>query len=83
MAFPSPRWTKRIALIHIRTIPSIVFYAPAVNEIVTTFFAATPQATLQQLTKAGITIPFAWATVTVDAEVAPAKEVVKYSVNTF
>ena len=56
---------------------------PAVNVKVTTFKLLMPQATLQQLTNAGFTIPFAWAIVTVEAAVAPAKEVVKYSVNTF
>ena len=48
-----------------------------------TFFAAIPQATLQQLTKAGEMIPFACSMVIVDADVAPANDVVKYSVNTF
>ena len=42
----------------------------------------TPQATLQQLTKAGTTVPLAWLTDAVVALVAPAKDVVKYSVNT-
>ena len=56
---------------------------PAVNVKVTTFKLLMPQATLQQLTNAGLTMPFACAIVTVEAAVAPAKEVVKYSVNTF
>ena len=50
---------------------------------VTTFFAEMPHATLKQFTKAGVVMPFACVIVTVDALVAPPKEVVKYSVNTF
>ena len=42
-----------------------------------------PKATLQQLTLYGLTMPLACAIVTDDADVAPGKEIVKYSVNTF
>ena len=47
------------------------------------FLQLTPQATLQQLTNEGETEPLACVIATVVALVAPAKEVVKYSVNTF
>ena len=56
---------------------------PAVNVSVITFFAAMPQATLQQFTNAGLVMPLACVIVTVEAFVAPANDVVKYSVNTF
>ena len=49
---------------------------------VTTFLQLTPHATLQQFTNAGLTEPLACVIATVVALVAPAKDVVKYSVNT-
>ena len=47
------------------------------------FLQLIPQATLQQLTNDGLTEPLACVIATVVALVAPAKDVVKYSVNTF
>lgn len=83
-ASPKPKCMNRHTEINICAISPIDYAAPpAVNVSVTTLSALIPQATFVHETKAAFTIPFACAIVTVEAAVAPANEVVKYSVNTF
>ena len=80
IALPKPRWTNRQHETNIKPTPIITYAVVAVT--VTTFLQLTPQATLQQFTKAGLTEPLACVIAVVVALVAFANEVVKYSVNT-